>query len=273
MMRDRLTKRFREVDVVVEGKVGGQNVVVSVECRDHRRVADVTWVDLMKSKHERLDTNALILASRSGFTPEARNVADKFGIKVFTLEDIEGSDLPALLAPSGELWLKSVKITAQKVTIAVPEYEELAGETVIANPDNLVYLKDGTEVFQVQQIVDGILKSSQLRDYLLSQGKEEHKRFELSWESPRTPAGEPLYVKKLEPSALRSVDSIRVVGPCTVEIGRFGMRHGKIGNVTIAWGKVAIAGRDTMAVATVDDTGKAKFSINVAGASGVPSAP
>ena len=45
MMRDRLTRRFREVDVVIKGKVGSQPVVVCVECRDHKRVADVTWVD------------------------------------------------------------------------------------------------------------------------------------------------------------------------------------------------------------------------------------
>ena len=273
MMRDRLTKRFREVDVVVEGKVGGQDVVVSVECRDHKRVADVTWVDLMKSKHDRLDTNALILASRSGFTPEARDVADKFGIKVFTLEDIESSDLPALLAPGGELWVKSVTITAQKVTVAVPATEGLAAERVVANPDNLVYLQNGTEVLQVHEIVDGMLKSARSRDYLLSEGKEEHKWFEFAWEPPQAPDGKPFYLKKLEPAVLRPIDSIRVVGPCTVEIGRFGMRHGKIGNITVTWGKAAIAGRDTMAVATVDDGGKAKLSINVAGTSGAPSAP
>lgn len=273
MMRDRLTKRYREVDVVVEGKVGGQDVIVSVECRDHQRVADVTWVDLMKSKHDRLDTNALILASRTGFTPEARDVANKFGIKVFTLDDIEGSDLPALLAPGGELWIKSVTITAQKVTIAVPEAEALGAETVVANPDNLLYLEDGTEVLQVQQVVDAMLKSDRLRDYLLSEGKEEHMWFEFAWEPPEAPDGKPFYVKKLEPSVLRPVDSIRVVGPCTVEIGRFGMRHGKIGNVAVAWGKTAISGRDTMAVATVDSSGQAKLSINVAGASGAPGAP
>ena len=77
MMRDRLTKRYREVDVVIQGRVGSQRVVVCVECRDHKRVADVTWVDMMKTKHDRLDTNALLLASSSGFTQEAIDVAQK----------------------------------------------------------------------------------------------------------------------------------------------------------------------------------------------------
>src|SRR4051794_9466219 len=81
MMRDRSTKRWREVDVCIEGHVGSHPVTVSVECRDHRRVADVTWVDAMKAKHDRLDTNALVLASSSGFTPEARDVAKSYGIE------------------------------------------------------------------------------------------------------------------------------------------------------------------------------------------------
>lgn len=56
MLTDRVTKRKREVDVCIEGHVGGHSVVVSVECRDHKRIADVSWVDAMKAKHDRLPT-------------------------------------------------------------------------------------------------------------------------------------------------------------------------------------------------------------------------
>jgi hypothetical protein len=55
-MKDRVTNRRREVDVCIEGTVGGESVIVCVECRDHKRVADVSWVDAMKAKHERLST-------------------------------------------------------------------------------------------------------------------------------------------------------------------------------------------------------------------------
>ena len=156
--------------------------------------------------------------------------------------------------------------------MAVPKTDQLPAETFVANPDNLVYLEDGTELLQLQEIVEGMLNSERARDYLLAEGKEVHTWFEFAWEPPQAPDGKPLHVKKLEPFVLRAIDSIRVVGPCTVQIGRFGMRHGRIGNVAIAWGKAEIAGRDTMAVATVDGTGQAKLSINVAGARGEPSA-
>ena len=40
MMRDRQTKRFREMDVTIEGKIGTHPVIVCVGCRDHQRSAD-----------------------------------------------------------------------------------------------------------------------------------------------------------------------------------------------------------------------------------------
>jgi hypothetical protein len=52
MLTDRLTGSKREVDVCIDGEVGGHSLMVCIECRDHQRVADVTWVDAMKAKHD-----------------------------------------------------------------------------------------------------------------------------------------------------------------------------------------------------------------------------
>lgn len=265
MMRDRLTKRFREVDVVIEGMVGHQPVVVAIECRDHKRVADVTWIDMMKTKHDRLSTHALLLASRMGFTPEAKDVAEKYGIELFSLEDIDTADMPAMLGPGGSLWLKSVSVTAEKVTARVAQVGNLAVETVATSPDNLLYLQDETELCQLRELVDHLLNSPRARDYLLVEAKEEHVWFEFVWEPPADHEGHPLYMKKIDPEAFRPVECLRVVGPCKVEIGRFGMRHGKIGGVTVAWGKSTIAGRDALAVATVTPGGETKLSFNFSG--------
>lgn len=265
MMRDRLTKRFREVDVVIEGMVGHQPVVVAIECRDHKRVADVTWIDMMKTKHDRLNTHALLLASRMGFTPEAKDVAAKYGIELFSLEDIETADIPAMLGPGGSLWLKSVSVTAEKVTARVAQVGNLAVETVATSPDNLLYLQDETELCPLRELVDRLLNSPRARDYLLIEAKEDHVWFELVWEPPADPEGNPLYMKKIDPEAFRPVECLRVVGPCKVEIGRFGMRHGKIGGVTVAWGKSTMTGRDALAVATVTPGGETKLSVNFSG--------
>jgi hypothetical protein len=260
MMRDRLTKRLREVDVVIEGKVGSQRVVVSVECRDHKRVADVTWIDMMKSKHDRLDTHALLLASKRGFTQEARDVARKYGIGLFTLEDVETADIPAMLATHGSLWIKSATITPAKVSARVSKIEELESEIVVARPDNLLYLADGSELCPIKQMVDLLLQGEYVRNHLLTNGGEEHAWFELVWEPPADHEGKPLYMKKLGPDVLRPIECIRIAGPCKIELGRFGMRHGKLGEIHVAWGKTTLAGHDAFAVSTFDPSGTTKLS-------------
>ena len=51
MLTDVTTGTRREVDVVVLGRVGGQAVTVSLECRDRTRSPSVTWVEEMQAKH------------------------------------------------------------------------------------------------------------------------------------------------------------------------------------------------------------------------------
>lgn len=271
MMRDRLTKRYREVDVVVSGKVGSQKVNVSIECRDHKRMADVTWVDMMKAKHDRLDTHVLLLAASRGFTKEAKDVASKYGIETFSLETQDAPNIGGLLGQGGSLWHRTFSLFADKVSVRVAATGNLAVETIATSPDNLLYLEDGTELFQLQELVNHLLKIDHIRDYFSRKGKEEHIRFEVAWKPPADHLGRPLYMQKLEPKVLRAVECILIVGPCKVEIGRFGLHHGRLGSVKIAWGKATIGGQDAMAVATIDEAGETKFSINFKGTVSEPS--
>ena len=264
MLRDRITKRKREVDVCVEGQVGGHPVLVSVECRDHKRIADVSWVDMMKAKHDRLPTNALILASRSGFTPEALDVASSYGIRTFSLAEIDEADFPKLLGPTSSLWTKSVTVTAERVFIRVLPTSTLAAETVPVVPDNLVYSSDGTELCRVSAVVEMLLKSSQAREYL-SEGNQDHVWFEMELKPVRYHLDRPLFLKKIDPETLREIESIQIKGPYKFQITEFGLRRGKLDDVHLAWGNTEILGHNAMVVATKDTAGIEKLSITVAG--------
>lgn len=265
MMRDRLTKSYREVDVVIKGKVGSQPVVVCIECRDHKRVADIGWIDAMKAKHDRLETNVLLLASSAGFTKEATAVAGKYGIELFTLESQDKADFPSLIGPNGSLWHKTCELSASKVSIRVGKVADLEVETVASSPDSLLYVEDGSEVCQAKEMVDAMLNSQRVCDYLAGEGREEHLFFEFRWEPPSDHLGRPLYMMKLEPRTLRPIECIRVVGPLKIRVARFGMQHGRLGSIRVAWGKATIAGREAMAVATLTPSGETKLSINVKG--------
>lgn len=265
MLRDRRTKAFREVDVVIDGFVGGQAVRVCIECRDHRRVADVQWVEQMKAKHERLDTNALLLASKSGFTPEALNVARSYGIETFTLDDPVESTIRDRLSAASSIWLRNVRITPERVTVTVGGDDGLPPETVVTSPDNLLYLADGSELAQLKELVGRLLSTDVARDTLTQNAKEGDRYFVIHWTPPSKDTGQALYMKKIDPPMLRIATEIRVTGPCVVEIGRFDLRHGRVGNVEVAWGKTMVSGRDAMAVATRDPEGRQTLSINFKG--------
>lgn len=89
LLKDLLTGGTREVDITIDGSLAGHTIRIGIECRAVRRPADVTWVEQMKAKHERLPTNLLVLVSRSGFTDEARRVAALARILTWTFEEME----------------------------------------------------------------------------------------------------------------------------------------------------------------------------------------
>lgn len=264
MLTDRLTKRKREVDVCIEGHVGGLPVIVSIECRDHKRIADVSWVDAMKAKHERLPTNALILASRSGFTPEARDVAASFGIQTMSLTEVDEVDFPKLLSVASSLWTKSVTVTAEKVLVRVLATSTLTAEAVVVRADNLVYYSDGTELCQISALVEMLLKSPHARDQLLSEGKQDHVWFEIVWEPPRDRRNKPLFLKTIDTNIFREIESISIKGPCRLQIAQFGMRRGKLSDIYLAWGKTEILGQEAILVVT-KEADIEKLSINLTG--------
>src|SRR5947209_6249295 len=84
-LHDRAANIDREVDIVIETQVVDYPVTIGIECQGRGRVANVEWIEQMKSKHESLPTDRLILVSQSGFTEAARTKAQSFGIKTMTL--------------------------------------------------------------------------------------------------------------------------------------------------------------------------------------------
>ena len=80
MLLDIHTGTPREVDITARRTVAGQEILLCVECCDHSRVADVSWVERMFAKHQYLPTSKLVLWSRSGFTGEAARKSRLFKI-------------------------------------------------------------------------------------------------------------------------------------------------------------------------------------------------
>lgn len=143
---DLLTGTQREVDITVESEVVGHRVMVSLECRDWTRPQTVSWVEEMHAKHQKLPTNLLILVSSSGFTPKARQLADKYGIELLQPGELTDATAARVGDRMRSLWLKKLSLSPRKVRMEVEEADDLPKETVVVVRDQLIYSGDGEEL-------------------------------------------------------------------------------------------------------------------------------
>ena len=262
---DRATGKNREVDVCIHGKVGDHDVLVSVECRDHARRADVGWVEQMAAKHERLATNALILASKSGFSASALKVAEYYNAKTVSFDEIEKTDFGDLLGASSSLWAKKVIASAEKVVFVVQKVDGAETERVVVSRDNYLHKADGEVICLAEDLVNRLLRSALVRDYLLTHGDAEHSFFTLQWDVARSGLTTPIYMRSLKPSELRAIQSVELRGPCSIEIQEFSVRQAQIDDVIVAWGEPSILGQDAIIVSVQDPDKGESLALSIDG--------
>lgn len=91
---------LREVDILIEHEIAGHPVRIGIECRDHTRKQDKTWVDELCGKYRDLGVPIVIAVSKSGFTQGALEKAARVGIRALTLDEALDEDWQnALLKP------------------------------------------------------------------------------------------------------------------------------------------------------------------------------
>ncbi len=263
MLKDLITGTLREVDVYIEDSIAEHDIIVSIECIDHKRKADVTWVEKMKSKHERLPTNALVLVSRSGFSSEAKRVSEVYGFDTLSIEDVNEDSIGKLFGDIEALWNKVVNLSPKQVTVRVSQTGDLSPENVSALPDNSVYLSDGTIISTLKEILTKWLKSEEVMKELIRQGDGTHKSFLMEWEKPTDGKGNLLCLQKEKPKTLRTIEWIRVGGECIFNVSKFPLKHGMLGRTKISWGTSEIAGKKALLVASENECGDKKLSIRI----------
>jgi hypothetical protein len=143
LLIDRETGDAREVDVCVETEISGHQVTLCFECRDHKRLADVIWVEQMLAKHQRLATNTLVLVSRSGFSKSARTLARLKGIDLLVYSKLTEEDLKRVVGLSGELWITFWELRVERVTGTIPALDDLPSERVRFVDDHYVLNHEG----------------------------------------------------------------------------------------------------------------------------------
>lgn len=263
MLRHLLTGDEREVDVCIETVVASHPVTVSIECRDHKRPADVKWVEEMKTKHQHLPTNALVLISRRGFSRKAISLAKALNIQMLTFDETTPETIDRVFGNLDSLWSKVFTLAPTKVVVRVGATGGLPAQNVPALPDNSVHNADGEVVAMIRDLLQDWLQSAKIMEELARKGTPSHKSFVVGWRWPKDKDGKTIYLQMLSPRLLRPVESIEVTGRYELEVSMFPLRHASLGGISVSWGKSKFTGRNAFLVASKDQSGTQRISIDV----------
>lgn len=164
-LRDGITGEMREVDVVAKATVATYDLYLSVECRDHRRPADVTWIEGMAKKHESLATSKLVLWSRSGFTKAAISKAAALKIDVVSQAAAADADWATLARSLIGGYVQLVTpIFSPFIDVQPPGGEAVRLDNVAAS---VIYDSQGNVVYSVSAILDYLVGSQDVGTTLL----------------------------------------------------------------------------------------------------------
>lgn len=125
MVRDRLTGKVVEIDIVIDTNVSGYPISVAIECISESRPATVEWINEMKGKHDSLPSDKLVLVSKSGFTTTAREKAIAYGFEVLTLSDAEDANWVNYVTSLANLRFAGFSFTIEKFELRLVSPEKL----------------------------------------------------------------------------------------------------------------------------------------------------
>lgn len=265
MLKDLVSGEDVEVDVFIEGRMAGQPMNISIECRDRSRRADRNWIHEMKAKHDRLPTHALILASAKGFTKSALELARSYGIETVWLDHVEDARFPGVLRQAMELWLRTISLTAERVVCTVEATDGFAAERVRVSADQNIVGFDHEYFCSAAELVRITLNAPGIGRRFLDQGTLDSKWFEIQYVPP-VEGDMVIYLQKIEPRILRKISLIEISGPCVFTIGSFRVKRARIGSVHFAYGAATMFDRSVVFVATRDETGSEKMAANFSAA-------
>lgn len=154
-LKDLRTGQPREVDVVVEGRVGGYPLLIGIEARDRGRVADVNWVEAMAQKHADLSTDKLVLWSPTGFSKNATAKAKSLGLIAITTKTLDAAPWATIAQRFSGGSMKWVRPTFElSVDVYLPSGEAVrwpaTRDTVISERSTGAKITFGTILAQVE---------------------------------------------------------------------------------------------------------------------------
>jgi hypothetical protein len=266
LLEDRLIGAKREVDVVIRSKVAGHELVLAFEAAKMGRPADVKWVEQQIKKHEHLPTDKVVLISDSGFSKNARNLAEKLGAIPLTPEDIsEPQPEKKLVGKLKAIWPKTVQLIPERCRIWVRPPGRADPVWFRAATDHGIFLEDGTHVGTVDEYIHARLKFSWptiLEQIDLANITENRDRFfSLTFEGPGAISiGDKkmhLYARfeQKSPTEFHPIEKAELQGHAVIRVNEAQLTHKRLGDVEFSYGETKLGDQNALVVVTEEADG------------------
>ena len=164
---DYASESYREVDISIKGKLGTHPILIVIECRDWGKPQNVTWIEQLKTKRDGIRANKMIAVSTSGFSLNAKTLAEKYGIEIRNVNDLDAKELSGWL-PNTEVVYILTSFDVQKVVYVVndsPESGDVAPKATLPtfggrgtnkSVDKVFILKNTGQRFSINDLVRNI---------------------------------------------------------------------------------------------------------------------
>ena len=230
---DKNSGQKREVDVYIEVPFRNHVIKISIECIEHGRKADVNWIGSMRTKHEHLDTDCLMLISKKGFTKGAKLSAEHYKFKTFSYNELKEKPKENLFQT---LYIKQFDILS--IERVIFEILNINGriEELESTPELGIFDKNGKEVSSVNDFANWVVQQKTAIDDFALNGLEEHTFFTLIWE----PTLLEIFLHNHEENRFYKIWKAKVVGKVKFQINALNAKWGKIDNMQFAWGKTEL---------------------------------
>jgi hypothetical protein len=136
-IRDKITGKLREHDVVLTITHEHHDLVVALECRDRSRPIGVDAVEAFHSKCRDTGINSCVMVSSKGFTRTAITKASAYSIRCLSLDQVTGFDW----CPPTSMTVWRRNITQAHLNVEFPEGTNL-DNPILYDENNVVIDKD-----------------------------------------------------------------------------------------------------------------------------------
>ncbi len=92
----------REFDIVIDSALNGYPIRIVIECKDYKRKVEMAEIEAFKTKSDSVPSiHRRVIVSKSGFQSNAIEIANRYGISLHTLAELESADVEKWVQDSG----------------------------------------------------------------------------------------------------------------------------------------------------------------------------